>query len=56
MIFPQQSHGESTPGQAISVEESIPEISSVNTEEAASTNEALEYMKLSPGSLLRELL
>ena len=37
------------PGQAISVEESIPELSSLNTEEVASTNEALEYMKLSPG-------
>ena len=32
----------------ISVEESIPEISSVSTEEAASTNEALEYMKPHP--------
>ena len=41
------------PGQAISVEESIPEISSVSTEEAASTNEALEYMKLSPGKPIR---
>ena len=41
------------PGQAISVEESIPEISSVSTEEAASTNEALEYMKLSPGKPIK---
>ena len=41
------------PGQAISVEESIPEISSISTEEAASTNEALEYMKLSPGKPIK---
>ena len=41
------------PSQAISVEESIPEISSVSTEEAASTNEALEYMKLSPGKPIK---
>ena len=41
------------PGQAISVEESIPEISSVSTEEAASTNEALDYMKLSPGKPIK---
>ena len=41
------------PGQAISVEESIPQISSVSTEEAASTNEALEYMKLSPGKPIK---
>ena len=41
------------PGQAISVEESIPQMSSVSTEEAASTNEALEYMKLSPGKPIK---
>ena len=41
------------PGQAISVEESIPEISSISTEEAASTNEALDYMKLSPGKPIK---
>ena len=41
------------PSQAISVEETIPEPSSINTEEAASTNEALEYMKLTPGKPIK---
>ena len=40
------------PGQAIGVDESIPSPESVNMDDRAGTIEALEYMKLQPGSLL----
>ncbi|GEM89604.1 3-isopropylmalate dehydratase large subunit [Oceanithermus desulfurans] len=37
------------PGQAITVEENVPDPARVSPEEAALVNEALEYMKLAPG-------
>lgn len=40
------------PGQAIGVDECIPSADSVSSQDRASTLEALEYMKLSPGSAL----
>lgn len=41
------------PSQAITIEETIPNPSDLKGTEASSTNEALEYMKLTPGKQLK---
>ncbi|HLS27009.1 MAG TPA: 3-isopropylmalate dehydratase large subunit [Opitutales bacterium] len=41
------------PGQAISIEENIPDPNLVSEEEKASVEEALEYMKLEPGAPIK---
>jgi 3-isopropylmalate/(R)-2-methylmalate dehydratase large subunit len=40
------------PGQAIGVDESIPSVDTVSSDDRAGTEEALDYMKLTPGSPL----